>query len=119
MRGALVEAMRAAGASPVVGGGDRALARPIPLPSGLPWSEDCCGPHVPDIVHSTVVRWASEPADRLGASRAFEEAAASWGDPVDVSVESAVAVFEDTPFMHIPQDGSRAWWQWNADAATS
>ena len=52
------------------------------------WSEDlvtpvmtddapAAGPHLPNIVHSTVVRWAAEPADRDAVCAEWVSAGAS------------------------------------------
>ena len=67
MRECLHKAILAAGGVPAVGGGDRALARQLP---GAP----APAPHLPDIVHSTAVRWAAEPADRAAALAAAADA---------------------------------------------
>ena len=100
MRECLHKAILAAGGVPAVGGGDRALARPLP---GAP----APAPHLPDIVHSTAVRWAAEPADRAAALAAFGRAAATWG-PLEITVRGARAVLESTPFMHMPYDDADA-----------
>ena len=92
--------------------GDRGLARP---PDGIvvshgPSRERDVGPHLPNIVHSTVMRWAAPPGAGTDAARAaFEAVAAGW-EPVVVAVPSIVAVVEDVPYMHVPADGTRVWW---------
>ena len=83
MRECLHAAITAAGGAPAVGSGDRALARP---PPGAPDP----APHLPDIVHSTAVRWAAEPADRAAALAAFGRAAATW-QPLEITVRGAAA----------------------------
>lgn len=110
MRASLKEAISSAGGSAAEGGGDRSLSR---APNGVPSAERSIGPHLPDIVHSTVVRWATDPADREAVAKSFVDAAKTW-TPIDITVDCAKAVFEDIPYMHIPNDGSRVWWVWTA-----
>ena len=67
-------------------------------------------PHIPDIVHSTLMRWAGEPpeswAGAAGAEKAetygqWESLAEAW-EPMAITVRGgAKAVLEDAPFMHI------------------
>tara|TARA_B110001452_G_C15116542_1_gene389214 strand:+ start:56 stop:805 length:750 start_codon:yes stop_codon:yes gene_type:complete len=100
MRVCLHAAILAAGGHPAVGGGDRSQAKPIPSFSrpGDP------APHLPDIVHSTALRWAGDPADQDAAHAAFKRAAAAW-EPIDITVNKGCrAVLESTPFMHMPSD---------------
>merc|ERR1712216_123827 len=85
------------GGTVVVGGGDKSLGRPI---AGFSLPGDPA-PHIPDIVHSTAIRWATEPNDRAAALEAFKDAAAAWS-PLEISVKGCKAVFESTPFMHMP-----------------
>mmetsp|Transcript_107585 Transcript_107585/g.321719 ORF Transcript_107585/g.321719 Transcript_107585/m.321719 type:complete len:247 (-) Transcript_107585:75-815(-) len=105
MRACLREAIIDAGGLAAEGGGDRSSARPLP---GTP--DDGPAPHMPDIVHSTVLRWRAEPQDRSAAAEAFARAAETWV-PVDVEVPCARAVVEDTPYMHIPNDAAHVWWE--------
>ncbi|CAE7195087.1 unnamed protein product, partial [Symbiodinium pilosum] len=91
MRKALRGAILAAGGEPAEGGGDRSRAKP---PSGTPEGEPA--PHIPDIVHSTVLRWTAEPADRAAAQEAFARVAESW-EPLEIVATAPRAVFEDIP----------------------
>jgi len=111
--GAIREALRfsiiEAGGVPVMGSGDRTLGKPI---IGAPDGE--IPPHIPDIVHSTLLRWKTEPDDRMAATEAFDSVTRSW-TPLDISVERVTAVFETVPYMHMlaDSDGSSAefiWW---------
>ena len=97
MRDCLHEAIRDFGGAAVIGGGDKSLGKPI---AGFSLPGDPA-PHIPDIVHSTAVRWATEPANRPAALEAFKEAAATWC-PLEINVKGCKAVFESTPFMHMP-----------------
>ncbi|CAE7944604.1 unnamed protein product [Symbiodinium sp. KB8] len=108
MRKALRAAIIAAGGEPAEGGGDRSKAKP---PSGTPEGEPA--PHIPDIVHSTVLRWTAEPADRAAAQEAFAQVAESW-EPVEIIATAPRAVFEDIPYMHIPDDAEHTWWRSSA-----
>ena len=60
-------------------------------------------------MHSTALRWKAVPKDAAEARQAFEVAASTW-EPLDITVPSARAVFEDIPYMHIPDDEARIWW---------
>ena len=100
MRACLVAAIASAGGAAAIGGGDRGAARALPSArAGEP------GPHVPDIIHSTVLRWAAEPsaAEVAAVRAAFERIASTWV-PVEctLDVSSVCAVCEDTPYMHLP-----------------
>ena len=103
MRSALKEAIASAGGNVAEGGGDRSLSH---APDGVPSLERSIGPHLPDIVHSTAVRWVAEPDDREAAAAAFAEAAKSWV-PVDVIVQCAKAVFEDIPYSQYAHSQSK------------
>jgi len=131
MRSALELSIRARGGRAVVGGGDRSQGKP---PSVC--AADDPAPHLPDICHCTVMRWAAEPADRDAAKAAFEEVAGplfapaavvvdekppervytKYGshvperprDPMSWSVPAAVAVVESSPFMHV--EAPHNWW---------
>ena len=112
MRAALRDAIVAAGGVAVEGGGDRSLGRPL---TGAP--EGDIGPHIPDIVHSTLVRWTAEPDDRAAAAEAFARVAQSW-TPLELTVPRATAVFERVPYMHMLTAGGASadefiWW-WSA-----
>ena len=93
-RAALGKAIAARDGRAVIGGGPRSEGRP---PRGAPSSDPA--PHVPDIVHSTVLRWAAEPASRAEAHEAFEAIAADFR-PLTVDVTGVVAVAETAPLMH-------------------
>jgi hypothetical protein len=66
MRKCVREAIKAAGGVSAEGSADRSSARALPgAPKGEP------APHIPNIVHSTVLRWAAEPTeDECAAARA-------------------------------------------------
>lgn len=111
--GAIREALRCsiieAGGVPVMGGGDRTLGKSI---IGAP--DDEIPPHIPNIVHSTLLRWKAEPDDRKAATEAFDSVTRSWM-PLNISVERVTAVFETVPYMHMlsAEDGSSdefIWW---------
>lgn len=103
MRECLHAAITAAGGVAAVGSGDRSQAKPLP---GGPAGEHPA-PHLPDIVHSTAVRWAAEPDDRAAALASFERAAAAW-QPLEIRVRGARAVLESTPYMHMPYADEQA-----------
>ena len=94
LRAALGDAVAAHGGRAVVGAEPRDRGRP---PAGLAPSDPA--PHLPDICHSTILRWADEPDDREAAGRAFDAAAATF-PPVTTRVPAVAAVFEEAPFMH-------------------
>ena len=71
-------------------------------------------PHIPDIVHSTLVRWTAEPDDRAAAAEAFARVAQCW-TPLELTVPRAIAVFERLPYMHMLAAGGASadefiWW---------
>ena len=69
MRQALREAILEAGGR-AAEGPEKSLAKALPgTAEGEP------APHLPDIVHSTVLRWTAEPAAREEAQRRFQEVA--------------------------------------------
>jgi len=118
MRDALELSIRARGGQAVVGGGDRSQGRP---PSVCAAADP--PPHLPDICHCTVMRWAAESPDRDGAKAAFEQiAGAAFAAPAVVdetppertsprlswSVPAVDAVTESSPFMHV--EASHNWW---------
>ena len=82
MRSALELSIRARGGHAVVGGGDRSKGRP---PSVC--AADDPAPHLPDICHCTVMRWAAEPNDRDAAKEAFEQIAGPRFAPAAVVVD--------------------------------
>jgi hypothetical protein len=108
MRACLNAAIAAAGGRAAEGGGDRSQCLALP---GAPPHEP--PPHLPNIIHSTVLRWASEPSEEeVAASHAaFKAAAASW-EPlvIDIAAGSVVGVVEDRAFMHIPHGDDRVFW---------
>ena len=95
MREALGAAIADRGGRAVVGGEARDRGRP---PRGAPTTDPA--PHIPDICHSTILRWSAEPEDRAAARAAFARAAAKWEAPVAVDVARVAAVYEEAPFMH-------------------
>ena len=101
MRECLRVAIIDAGGIPAIGGGDRSQARPLPKFNVQP------APHLPDIVHSTALRWSAEPTSTDAALAAFTEVAADW-KPLDIKVRSTRAVLESTPFMHMPYNDTQA-----------
>eukprot|EP00931_Biecheleriopsis_adriatica_P122889 TRINITY_DN97941_c0_g1_i1.p1 TRINITY_DN97941_c0_g1~~TRINITY_DN97941_c0_g1_i1.p1 ORF type:complete len:282 (+),score=38.69 TRINITY_DN97941_c0_g1_i1:82-927(+) len=109
MRRCLRDAIVEFGGCAAVGGADR--SKGVPLPGGSPGE---LPPHLPDIIHSTALRWSADPADRTAALEAFGQVAASW-EPVEVIVPCCRAVFEDVPYMHITSDDSLVWWQCNLE----
>mmetsp|Transcript_5948 Transcript_5948/g.13085 ORF Transcript_5948/g.13085 Transcript_5948/m.13085 type:complete len:258 (+) Transcript_5948:49-822(+) len=112
MRKCLLQAISDAGGTPAIGGADRSKGC---QPRG--GASDDPPPHLPDILHSTILRWAGEPADREAAQKAFAEAAEAW-TPLEVEVFGARAVFEDMPYMHIPEDADHIWWESEPQAST-
>eukprot|EP00927_Polykrikos_kofoidii_P066474 TRINITY_DN62077_c0_g1_i1.p1 TRINITY_DN62077_c0_g1~~TRINITY_DN62077_c0_g1_i1.p1 ORF type:complete len:244 (+),score=40.44 TRINITY_DN62077_c0_g1_i1:96-827(+) len=105
MRECLKDAIEAAGGCAAIGGGDRSLGRPL-LGAG-PGEPP---PHIPDILHSTILRWAAEPScERSEVAAAFDRVAEQW-EPLDVVVTCARAVFEDVPYMHMPSEEGHVWW---------
>mmetsp|Transcript_2212 Transcript_2212/g.3780 ORF Transcript_2212/g.3780 Transcript_2212/m.3780 type:complete len:253 (+) Transcript_2212:46-804(+) len=108
MRKCIIQAISDAGGVAAIGGGDRSQGRPP-----LGGAADDPPPHVPNILHSTALRWAAEPTDRDAAKAAFASVADTW-EPVEVHVQGARAVFEDAPYMHIPEDASHVWWESDA-----
>merc|ERR1712048_661271 len=86
-----------------MGGSDKSKAKPL---AGSPAGEPA--PHIPDIVHSTAVRWTAEVRDKAAAQVAFKEAAANW-KPIEITASAAWAVQETVPFMHI-RTTTRPFW---------
>eukprot|EP00933_Yihiella_yeosuensis_P062818 TRINITY_DN65817_c0_g1_i1.p1 TRINITY_DN65817_c0_g1~~TRINITY_DN65817_c0_g1_i1.p1 ORF type:complete len:369 (+),score=32.58 TRINITY_DN65817_c0_g1_i1:259-1365(+) len=92
------------------------------------------GPHVPDIVHSTVFRWIGECTDVEAARQAFNQVVAesmhseagectwSWerngSASRDIYVNSVSGIFESYPFMHMMQAAEAPIFQ-NADGSDS
>lgn len=109
MRACLRAAITAAGGVAAEGSADRSQARALPgAPDGEP------PPHLPNIIHSTILRWAAEPSeDEVQATRAeFERMAASWeASEFTVDVSGARGVLEDRPYMHIPHDEKQVFWK--------
>ena len=68
MRDALREAILDAGGR-AAEGAEKSLAKP------LPGTADGSAPHLPDIVHSTVLRWTAEPFAREEVQKRFKEVA--------------------------------------------
>merc|ERR1740133_640157 len=88
MRECVRAAINRAGGIAAEGSQDRSLAR---APTTVLLSEPA--PHIPNILHSTALRWAEEPTgDREELQTAFNEVAATWV-PVAVSVRGVTAVF--------------------------
>ena len=109
MRACLREAIMLAGGVPAEGSADRSHAKPL---GGAPASEP--PPHLPNIIHSTVLRWATEPseAEVERVRSVFEQVAASW-TPLDftVNVATTCGVYETVPFMHIPHEAKQVFWR--------
>lgn len=109
MRACLRQAIAAAGGVAAEGSADRSSARAL---SGASASEPA--PHLPNIIHSTVLRWAAEPSEEeVQAARAeFERVGASW-EPLEFTVDAGTVrgVFEDRPFMHVPHTAAQVFWR--------
>ena len=108
MRACVRKAILAAGGVAAEGSEPRDKARALPGTA-----KDEPAPHIPNIVHSTVLRWAAEPtSEQLAAAHAaFKAVAATW-EPVELTVGSgALAVYEDVPFMHISHDKEQIFWR--------
>ena len=104
MRGCLRRAIADAGGL-AAEGPRRDGALPLPgSPEGDP------APHLPDIVHSTVLRWGAEPEDRERALQAFDRAAERW-EPREVLVPCAKGILEDVPYMHVAGGDGNVWWR--------
>lgn len=103
MRDCLREAIKANGGIAAEGSGDRSKAKAI---DGSPSGE--VPPHLPDIVHSTVMRWSDEVADKATVQLKFKELAATW-EPVEITACDAWAIQETVPFMHI-RTTTQPWW---------
>ena len=105
MRACLRQAIAAAGGIAAEGSADRSSARAL---SGASASEPA--PHLPNIIHSTVLRWAAEPSEEeVQAARAeFERVGASW-EPLEFTVDAGTVrgVIEDRPFMHVPHTAAQ------------
>lgn len=56
--------------------------------------------HVPDIVHSTVMRHAGAPSDAQGLAAGLAELKEKW-KPAAVIVREISLAFESHPYMHI------------------
>eukprot|EP01063_Lacrimia_lanifica_P021252 TRINITY_DN28530_c0_g1_i1.p1 TRINITY_DN28530_c0_g1~~TRINITY_DN28530_c0_g1_i1.p1 ORF type:complete len:277 (+),score=88.27 TRINITY_DN28530_c0_g1_i1:66-896(+) len=112
IRACLADAIGRAGGKAAIGGGDRAAGR---APAG---SRPVAGtgaapppPHLPDIVHTTFLRWAAEPFEGDGAAEEeaalrarFEAAVAAYWEkmPAPEAVVADVAgLFEVSPYMHM------------------
>merc|ERR1712129_657720 len=106
MRVCLRQAIIAAGGQ-AAEGMDRSGARPLP---GCKEGE--VAPELPDIIHSTALRWKGEPSEpgAAAAKDAFDRIAATWS-PITFTVPYASACFEDVPFMHMPADDAHIWWK--------
>eukprot|EP00929_Paragymnodinium_shiwhaense_P082761 TRINITY_DN43775_c0_g1_i1.p1 TRINITY_DN43775_c0_g1~~TRINITY_DN43775_c0_g1_i1.p1 ORF type:complete len:246 (-),score=31.01 TRINITY_DN43775_c0_g1_i1:154-891(-) len=110
IRSCLQEAILAAGGK-ACSGADKAGGKPLPGGEGIHPA-----PHLPDIVHSTVLRWKAEPSsDRDAIKASFALVAESW-EPLEVTVSSVRAVFEDAPYMHIPDEPRQIWWESRFDS---
>ena len=97
MRAALRAVIARAGGVAAEGSADRSAARPpTSIRLGLGLGEPA--PHLPDIIHSTVLRWTAEP-EHEPALAAFAEVAEAW-EPIDVVVDAPKLVIENVPFMH-------------------
>eukprot|EP00405_Crypthecodinium_cohnii_P007297 CAMPEP_0206422068 /NCGR_PEP_ID=MMETSP0324_2-20121206/1851_1 /ASSEMBLY_ACC=CAM_ASM_000836 /TAXON_ID=2866 /ORGANISM="Crypthecodinium cohnii, Strain Seligo" /LENGTH=236 /DNA_ID=CAMNT_0053886339 /DNA_START=18 /DNA_END=725 /DNA_ORIENTATION=+ len=103
MRSCLRKAIEAAGGK-AAEGMDWSEAKALP---GTPDGQ--IAPQIPNIVHSTVLRWSSEPPDQAAAKESFAKVAEKW-TPLDIEVGRATAVFEDHPYMHLGTDGEKNIW---------
>lgn len=56
--------------------------------------------HIPDIVHSTVMRHASEPSDASALARGLADLSDRW-EPARVRVDKVFLVHEVHPYMHL------------------
>lgn len=56
--------------------------------------------HVPDIIHSTVMRHADGPSDAQGLASGLAEVKANW-KPATVTVREISLANEGHPYMHI------------------
>ena len=92
-------AKRSARPSPTAAAAPSSAARPATA-AGRPAELRRRTPHIPDICHSTILRWSAEPEDRAAARAAFARVAANWAQPVAVDVARVAAVYEEAPFMH-------------------
>jgi hypothetical protein len=95
MRTCIRAAIKEAGGLAAEGGKDRSKAKALP---GSPAKDPA--PHIPDIIHSTAVRWSADVPDKEKALSAFKAVADKWS-PIEISVTAAAAVDESVPFMHI------------------
>ena len=55
--------------------------------------------HVPDIIHSTVMRLASKPSDSPRLAKELAGLGARWA-PATVHVDEICLVYEKHPYMH-------------------
>ena len=108
MRACMRAAIKEAGGVSAEGSADRSSARALPgAPKGEP------APHIPNIVHSTVLRWAAEPteAELAAAKAAFKAVAATW-KPIEIVIDDGcMAVYEEVPFMHVPYNVEQVFWR--------
>ena len=57
------------------------------------------GLHIPDIIHSTVLRFAAPPTNPVRFQQGFASIAQAW-QPIEVQIEVLALVEEIVPFMH-------------------
>jgi hypothetical protein len=69
--------------------------------------------HIPDIIHSTVLRWKEIPQEDAKKVRAdFEKLAATvFGAGIDVVSDDIKLVLETRPYMHVDQSAARFVWR--------
>ncbi|CAM9609539.1 unnamed protein product [Pylaiella littoralis] len=61
--------------------------------------------HVPDIIHSTVMRVASQPSDAGRLAEGLADLSARW-EPATVKVGEITLVYENHPYMHFSREGA-------------
>eukprot|EP01137_Pigoraptor_chileana_P032252 Opistho-2@21340 len=81
----------------------RATSDPVFQTSGCPQPAEKGNLSIPNIVHSTFLRFVSEPSDSDGFRKAFAECAEKWV-PMRALVTGVTLTLEDAPFMHVPVD---------------
>lgn len=61
--------------------------------------------HVPDIIHSTVMRVASQPSNAGRLAEGLADLSARW-EPATVKVGEITLVYENHPYMHFSREGA-------------
>ncbi|CBJ29387.1 expressed unknown protein [Ectocarpus siliculosus] len=65
------------------------------------------GVHIPNIIHSTVMRVASEVSDEGRLGEGLADLGARW-EPTTVRVGKISLVYEKHPYMHLSREGAEA-----------